>query len=594
MTAIVDVFEASLSCEVTTIARAAYTYLASTLPQSSSQFISSPGITTEKSRSMFALKLPSCPDTFYLSWTGFRTFAYNGCACGDVRPANIDRFVAIWGDTDGYGVFTPSLGLACVPSYSIRKASVTLNKTTNGPLMPFVSFLGSAEAAQQSTSLDGVTPWEILTEFVRTTVESRSPISQSMDGLVDMVISRGLAGDRQAALSKLFSLVTAQVANRNLKAAAQTSLIGMTVAKEDRLVVSSVSFWLLESMLLLLCLMAGNLILLSPKIVIPCDTSTIASLATVLARSKSAIAMLEGMGPVSKKQLARLLQNVEFRTNTVTADDGKPVFRIESTTSEDAGLLLSEARHGPEKPAAGKRRLPSGCWLLGWKPKVTRLVLAPLRGARNLFRGPAPPFYRKKKEPSPGAYEEGRYKPFTVTVAGQVLILLALSALIITLELLYRRSKRDGWLVEVGDESSSSTAHYAWRYIPTAVMVGMSLWLGALSSTVKLLSPYYSLWRGKAPAGKSITENYLTSVAIVGVWQAMRNRKWGVAMAGAASMLASSLTVVVSGLLLAEPSVTSTPLNFKLVDSFNLSLADQSAGLRFANFVLASNLSDPP
>jgi len=592
MAAIVDVFEASLSCEVTTIARAAYTYLASTLPESPSQFISSPGITTEKSRSKFAMKAPSCPDTFYLSWTGARKFVYNGCACGDVSPANIDRFVAIWGDTDGYGVFTPSLGLACVPSYSIRKASVTLNKTTNGPLMPFISFLGSAEAAQKSTSLDGVTPWEILTEFVRTMVESSRPISQNMDGLVDMVISRGLAGDRKAALSKLFSLVTAQVANRNLKAAAQTPLIGMTVTKEDRLIVSSVSFWLLESMLLLLCLMAGNLILLSPKVVIPCDTSTIASLATVLARSKSAIEMLEGTGLVSNKPLARLLKNVEFRTNTVTADDGKPVFRIESTTSEDAGLLLSEARHGPEKPAAGKRRLPSGRWL-DWKPKVTRLVLAPLHGARNLFRGPASPFYRKKKEPSPGAYKEGCYKPFTVTVTGQVLILLALSVLIITLELFYRRSKRDSWLIEVGDESSSSTAHYAWRYIPTAVMVGMSLWLGALSSTVKLLSPYHNLRRGKAPAGKSITENYLTSVAIVGVWQAIRNRKWGVAMAGAASMLASSLTVVVSGLLLAEPSVTSTPLNFKLIDSFNLSLADQRAGLRFANFVLASNLSDP-
>lgn len=554
MIAVVDVFEANLNCEVTTIARTNYSKQVSTLPESASQFISTPGITTVKVTSAFAMKSPSCPDTCKISFEGSRKFAYNGCACGDVKPAKIDRFVALFADPDGYAGSKPRLGLSCAPSYSIRKASVTLNKTASGTLMPSISFPESAKAVRQSTLLDNITAWDILTEFVRTTVEARGPLSREMDGLVDMVISGGLASDKQAALSKLFSLVAAQVANRNLKAAAQTPLIGTTIAKEDRLMVSAVSFWLLESMLVLLCLLAGSLVLLSPQAVIPCDTSTIAGLASVLARSRSAIAQLEGTGQARSKSLAKLLKNTQFRTNTVTTDNGKPVFRIEScNSSKDPGLSSWDANYG-----SGKK--------------------------------PASPIYT---DPEESGRERGRYKPFTVTVTGRVLILLALSALIITLELLYRHSDRNGGLAEISDDESSSTAHYAWRYVPTAVMVGMSLWLGTLSSTIKLLSPYYSLWRGKVPAEKSITENYLTSVAVVSIWRAIRNRKWGVVTAGAASILASSLAVVASGLLFTEPSVTSTALDFQLIDSFNLSRADREAGLRFANFVLASNLSDP-
>jgi len=596
MTALVDVFEASLDCEVTTIKMTNYSYKPNPLPESGSQYISSPGITTVKSSSAYAMKSPLCPNTFEISFTGSRSFVYNGSVCGgDSKSEKLDRFIALFGDVDGYGGMKPKLGLACAPSYSIRKASVTLNKTASGQFMPSsISFLdGTKTPSRQSsgTLLDGITSWDILYEFVRTMVETRSPLSQGIDALFDQVVSRGHANDRKAGLSRLFSLVTAQIANRNLKAPAQTPLVGTAIAKEDRLMVSPVSFWILGSLLVLLCFSAGLLILLSPQAVIPCDTSTIAGLAAVLARNSSAISQLEGTGQASNKSLTQLLKTSEFRTNTVTTDDGKSVFLIErkspSPSEEDTSDVILTPRNKPEEttlPASKRRR-------------AGQLLPVPFHGARNLFRkGPASPIYKQVNQPSLEEIreEKGNYKPFTVTVAGRVLILIALLALIITLELLYQHSTRNDGLAEINnDDSSSSSAHYAWRYVPTAVMVGMSLWLGTLSSTIKLLSPYHSLWRGRAPAEKSITENYLTSVAIVSIWHAAKNQKWGVATAGVASMLASTLTVVASGLLFTETSVTNAAVEFQIVDSFNMSRVDEAAGLRFASFILASNLSDP-
>ncbi|KAK3312149.1 hypothetical protein B0H66DRAFT_644434 [Apodospora peruviana] len=544
LTTLVDVFEAVLDCEVATVAPSDQAEPGeNTLPESPTQTYDGGLSTAVYLESNLILKTPSCPNPLYLSVIGPKHFAFNGSACGGDTDATvgIDRFVAIWGDWDTPGdeaEFFPSLGLVCVPSYSIRKGSVTLNKDNT----PSVAFPENG-----TTSLDGITAWDVLTEFVRTTVESTDSIFQGEYGsiggkygtgleyLTETVIIKGRAGDRKAALERLFGLVTAQVANQYLKEAAQVSLVGTTEVRESRLVVSPVSFWVLEAMLLILSLLAGYLILISPKIGTSCDTSTLAGLSAVLARSAPALSMIEGAGGANTKFLAAKLKNVEFKTD-VSFENNKPVFRIESI----------------EQPAS---------------------PLSP--------------------KPLPGS-DEGRYQPFTVTITGRILLLAASPALIVTLELLYQLSSRNNGLADIN--AISNVAHYAWTYTPTAVMVGMGLWLAALSSTVKLLGPYHSLWKGRASAEDALTENYVRPIAVVAVWNATRKKKWGVVAVGLASMLAPFLTIVASGLLFTGPSVTRTAAAFQRVDSFNLStasLASLGTGLTFANLALASNLSDP-
>jgi hypothetical protein len=544
MSAMVDVFEARLDCEVATVftEEGELTYGKNTLPYRPSKTNDGFGAAVFIGRS-FTLRVPSCPNPLYLEVTGPKDFAFNGSSCGNADNAGaIDRFVAIWGHREvALEPMTPDLGVSCVPSYSIRKGRVELSKRANDDFTPAITFPDSSE----ERVLDGITAWGVLTEVVRSAVESSDAIFQGdygsrggeagtgLEPLTETAVSQGRSKDRVAAISEVFGLVAAQVVDQYLRETAEVPVTGTTTATESRLLVSTASFFLLESMLLLLSLVAGYLIFVSPKASTSCDTSTLAGLAAVLARSGVALSNLDGTGRASEKALNDRLQKVEFRTEIVS-DDGQPVFRIESTISEEANPLLFDA-----------------------KPET----------------------------------KEGRYRPFTVTVTGQVLLILALPALIIALELLYQRSERDSGLAEIDD--SSNTVYYAWTYIPTATMVGLGLWLTALSSAVKLLGPYSSLWRGSAPAETTMTENYLSTLAILAVWKATKQKQWGIATPGLAAMLTPFLTIVASGLLSTRPSTTTTTATFQRTDSFNVTTINQGTGLSFANLALASNLSDP-
>ncbi|KAK0614501.1 hypothetical protein B0T14DRAFT_528606 [Immersiella caudata] len=577
MSAIVDVFEAKLDCEVAIIStEGELTYGKNTLPHKPSKTNNDGVGAAVFVGSSFTLRVPSCPNPLYLEITGPKLFSFNGSSCGNTstptdNAAAIDRFVALWGHRGhSSDPLIPDLGVVCVPSYSIRKGRVELSRRANGDVLPTVAFLGSPES--DGRVLDGITAWDVLTEFVRSAVESSDAIFQGdygsrggetrtgLEPLIQTVVSKGHAEDRVAALSEVFGLVTAQVADQYLRQAAEEPLAGTTTAVENRLIVSTASFALLESMLLLLCLIAGYLLVVSSKAGTSCDTSTLAGLAAVLARSGPALSNLDGAGKTSEKALGNRLQKVEFRTNIVS-DEGQPVFRIESATTEEANPLLSEVRPEAEMGDSTERH---SSW---------RKFFCSMGG---LFRNKA---------------KEGLYQPFAVTIPGQVLLVLALPALVVTLELLYRRSERDGGLVEIDD--SSNAVYYAWTYIPTATMVGLGLWLTAFSYTTKLLGPYSSLWRGRAPAETTMTENYLHTLAILSLWRAARKKQWGIAAPALASMLTPFLTIVASGLLSTRPSMTSTTAMFQRVDSFNVAAINQSNGLSFANLALASNLSDP-
>jgi hypothetical protein len=588
LTALVDVFEAKLDCEVATISPSDQPSPGeNTLPDTPSQSTGGRLSTAQYLEGMFTLRTRSCPDPLYLSFTGPKTFAFNGSSCGDAKPQArktkaVDRFVAIWGhrerptDED----FIPDLGVVCVPSYAIRKGNVLFDTVAK-----FGAVKSDFPASPAESTLDGITAWDILTEFVRSAVESTDAIFQGdhgslegktgtgLESLIQTAISEGRAADRIEALSKVFGLVTAQVANQYLKDAAQIPITGSIFTRERRLVVSAVSFWLLEAMLLILSLIAGYLIVLSPKVVTPCDASTLAGLSTVLARSDSALSSIVGTGKASEKVLVNHIKNVEFRTDILIDSNGQHVFRIESNMTDEASPLLIGAGQQKETLASTKSR----SWNLSYVRIVGRFIWGIAR-------------FPKKTTPA-SEIKEGRYQPFSVTIAGRTLLLLALPALILTLELLYQRSERDDGLAEI--DNNSGAAHYAWTYTPTAVMVGMGLWLTALSSTVKLLGPYTSLWRGMAPADSTMTENYLHSIAIQALWKAARKKKWGIATAGLASMLTPFLTIVASGLLSARPSMTSTTASFRRTDSFRLDPTNTSTGLTFANLALASNLSDP-
>ncbi|KAK4158974.1 hypothetical protein QBC43DRAFT_339523 [Cladorrhinum sp. PSN259] len=182
------------------------------------------------------------------------------------------------------------------------------------------------------------------------------------------------------------------------------------------------------------------------------------------------------------------------------------------------------------------------------------------------------------------------YREFPVTIPGQVLILGAFPILFIGLELLYQHSARDNGLATV--QISDTAAYYSRTYLPSAVMVGMSLLLGSLSMTAKVIDPYHILRKGNAPANTTISENHLRYIGVSALWNALRKRRWAVVTAGLAGLIAPFLTIITSGLFLTEPSALTGLTKVTRFESFNLSATDGATGLRYANMILSNNISD--
>ncbi|KAK5653618.1 hypothetical protein OQA88_8647 [Cercophora sp. LCS_1] len=553
LTAEVDVFRGSLSCERASIVEVSVknkpVATNNTLPVDPTSGSGQVASFDERTEADITLETASCSN-LVINVNRPSEFKYNGSACdepGQETDAS-NRFVVVWGrwlnSTSDIPVksrqftlasynFEPSLALVCTPTYTIRKGSVQLDRDSSGSFIP--SVLTATNGA--TSTLRDISAWDLLVEFVRTIVETRRSLILGMDGFVNIILDKANkstsdAHAQQEALSDLFGLVTAQLANEYLKTPQNAPLTGKTVSRETRLVVSSVSFWLMESLLLLLTLAATYIIFNSPRLPISADPSTIRGLASALSASKAAVTRLEGTGRMSNDALQHHLKNDQFKTEVADHD-----FRLELQSAAETRRLLE-------------------------KDEVRKIT----------------------KDNKAG------YRPFTVTITGRLLILLSFPALILTLELLYQHSTRNNGLGEV--DNSDKFSHYAWTYIPTAVMVGLGLLVTMLSFTVKLLSPYHSLKKGNATAAQSTDENYMRTMAIVSTWHAILNKKWGVVTASLAAMLSPFLTIVASGLLTAS-STTSFTHSFSIVNAFNLSQADRTSGLQLANLVLANNLSDP-
>ncbi|OJD30880.1 uncharacterized protein BKCO1_5400068 [Diplodia corticola] len=435
--------------------------------------------------------------------------------------------------------FSPSLGLVCAPSYSIRKGSVALNKDNNGEITPSISFYGNETAA----TLSNVTSWDILKAFAQTVAQTERSISTlNMEALINATIPQASlttdANTTQAALIRLFRLTSAQFANIYLTNSTEAPLTGVAVSREARLQLHALSFWLIEALLLILILATSFLFFKSPTIATPRDPSTIAGLATILARSTAVVSDLKGSGLESTKDIDQRLQTHRFSTSaTVSAHSSHPHFRIESAESEHrASTTTDQAEAEQSKDVT-------------W------------------------------------------YRPFVATVLGRGLVLSAPLALILTLELLYQYSSQNNGLLAVDD--ANLFVHYAWTYVPTAVMVAVGQTFAMLDTTAKLFNPYHNLRKGNASAEKSIMENYMRSVTVAALCRAARKLQYTVVAAGMAAVLTPFLTIVVSGLFNAESAPTAYTASFARLDNFDPNTTTTGNGLAYANLVLANNLSEP-
>ncbi|KAK3367800.1 hypothetical protein B0H63DRAFT_405165 [Podospora didyma] len=451
------------------------------------------------------------------------------------------------GSVSKFPKFTPGFAVACKPTYSIRKGNVTLGKSENGANTTSITFV----VEEAGFTFGNISSWNMLKQFVLSISTASGITGANLDNMIDLSMSNSHAnseveknaGTAGFALSRLFGITTAQIANIYLKQPIQTSVLGTTTNQEKCLVISIVALCAIETFLGILTALALFLCWRSPHICASSDPSSIAGLAAVLARSDPIALKLRNTGHERFKFLERLLRNAKFKTEIAPATgNGDPAtFRIATISS-------SESQSSPLSSSS-----------------------------------------------PPTAY----YQPFAVTAWGRLVVTVLLVALILTLELLYQRSAGSNGLVDIDD--NNTYVQYAWTYVPTAVMVAVGLLLAALNYSIKLFSPFQDLRKGKAPADTSISENYLRSVAGTVLYRATRKREWSVVAAGLAAVLTPFLPIVASGLLKTEPALTISAGRFTRLDTIDLGLRTKglnpnsftNPGDAYANMVLANNLSYP-
>ncbi|EPE10116.1 hypothetical protein F503_05211 [Ophiostoma piceae UAMH 11346] len=88
-------------------------------------------------------------------------------------------------------------------------------------------------------------------------------------------------------------------------------------------------------------------------------------------------------------------------------------------------------------------------------------------------------------------------------------------------------------------------------WVLTAIAVSIKLGWGGLETAVRVMEPYYILWRRHAPA-KTLTLDYTAMPFVFVAWQALMNRHMLVFFVGFATILTELLTVLVTSLATVE------------------------------------------
>ena len=189
-------------------------------------------------------------------------------------------------------------------------------------------------------------------------------------------------------------------------------------------------------------------------------------------------------------------------------------------------------------------------------------------------------------------------------------VYLFIAGTIVLLEMLFRKSERDGGIGPAPQDQSY--LRYLWTVLPALGSSLIGLFFVSLDSTLRIHAPYRALSRGPSPPERSVDLSFQGLLSPHALYREIKTRHFAPAMA-TATVLLTSLLVIVSGSIFFEqdqPLVVQKDL--RLVGSFTSELYDESydvwigplGGLSgrvhtddskiLSSLVLQSNLSFPP
>ncbi|ETS82189.1 hypothetical protein PFICI_07191 [Pestalotiopsis fici W106-1] len=325
----------------------------------------------------------------------------------------------------------------------------------------------------------------------------------------------------QESFLNVFNGVAAQLAHQMLLNASdeKNSIVGTATFTQDRLHVTELSTAIMCAALGILSIMSAGLIFLVPKDVVTSEPGSVLAIASFVNLSSGTVGILQGLGHVRDKTIRRALAPYIF-TSAWPQERGKLI--IETSTRPQT--------QSTKPPGALKFRLE---W---WRPL----------GSQNWFL----------------------FLSFAIP-----LILLGL------LELFQRRSDKYNGFVTIRSQWGQMVANY----VPAIISIIIGAIFSSIVAASAVFAPYASLSKGPTPPSRSVGLTYISRVGPRLGYTSLKHKHFGLSIITLAQLIASILTIILSGLYSTVEVPFQEDVLFQQLDKFNisdtLSVANPNAGL---------------
>lgn len=444
---------------------------------------------------------------------GLRMLFYTGKVVrGTVRRSVGGASFANYTGSANYTGYADIAALLCYPTYDVFRAQVTLDGQGHAV---------QVENTSRSTgrAIPGLRAWDLANAFFSSVSMAQAMIfsdAMKLRGdkdwgftsvtdagsyvylwqLLNIVRPQGDVLNwsnttlAREVLQSVWSTWSAQLASLHLKMPATHAVTGVTTAVQDRLVIRTGPFWLIEAGLLAMVLVAAVLLSTTPNDVLARDPGSLGGLALILASSKDLQAFLSGLWHLSQQAMRDALAVSQFTTSLHPAEveNRAPTFCIDPRRTTN-----KIERHADET------RKKNGWWRSQASSKLYMI------GAPSL-----------------------------------------LVALIILLEVLYHYSNTNNGIVSV--TNPGSWIHFAYTTVPAAIMACTAAIVGKLHFAVQTLQPYGHLKRSPVPAATGLFRYPFSGSRSASIAETFKYREFAVVLTLISVFFSQFLTIVVSGL----------------------------------------------
>lgn len=475
------------------------------------------------------------------------TFQRVNCSNLDPSDGKFKRYIVGAAYSKGIGqndnIMLNSSNSVCRPSYKIQPAYVTV--FMNGSVTNEVVFHGTPRQLDDVTADDvALAVWSTLkqtdipsqfeTDNFTTDEFMSSMIRLTSDFEPEMLLNNTWLTEKSR---EVYQQNAPQVAAIYLLRSNDlgTTVQGTISQIQQRLWVRLVPTRLMQAGAIVMLILTIAMLFTIPQNVVPRPIESVAAIAVILARSPSLVKLLKDTGHLDLQELKRVLTGHQFMSTVADAPDGK-VFSIR---------VITESGTAPQ-PAMQKS--------IKWsRPLVLHRVV------------------------------------MTLTMFLAVAVLVAL-------EVLYRKAKANKGLADV---DTDSLQRYVWLYTPTVVLVLLATTFNILDFELEFADPYHELARGYANASSSLLWDPLRNVTVQTCFHALRHARFALVASSISVILAPFLTIIVSGLFVAlevpdlQNTTATTQTWFNLSSSDDSSITEQATSFTLPALILQGNMSYP-